>query len=117
MSAVRIVDNSLTVASLVNAKTEVGVQLAAEYLRGKANVTIPRASGAMQATGDVTREREGWVVSYDTPYAAYQHEEDLRHPDPTNPESSPLGERYWLKNAGEREHDEMLAIIAKAAKL
>jgi len=55
---------------------------AAEHVLEEANRTIPHEEGVMMRSGqtDVDRTALEATVSYDTPYARYQHEElHLRH--------------------------------------
>lgn len=57
---------------------------AGEFLLEAANRTVPHEEGTLEGSGTVTIVRKGAttaaVVSYDTPYAARQHEDTrLRH--------------------------------------
>lgn len=61
-----------------------GLLIAAEYILGEANHTVPFLVGIMEHSGVATvdEQRLAAAVSYDTPYAVRQHEDlTLRHPN------------------------------------
>lgn len=59
-----------------------GVRIAAEHLLGESRQLVPIEEGTLERSGtvDVDDASESASVSYDTPYAVYQHERlDLKH--------------------------------------
>lgn len=69
-------------ASVLNGAANRGVALAAEHLLGVANEKVPIEESTLMKSGTVSTDPENFTaaVSYDTPYAARQHEDmNLRH--------------------------------------
>lgn len=63
-------------------QVEGGLQLAAEHILAEATDLVPIEEGTLQRSGTVSIDAMGTTaaVSYDTPYAARQHEEiNWRH--------------------------------------
>lgn len=75
---------------------------AAEYTLEEANRTVPIEEGTLERSGTVTVDHQGLraVVSYDTPYAARQHEDTRLKHDP--------GRRAKWLELTLREHQERL---------
>ncbi len=75
--------NGDIVSAMIQANAPEALNHAAELLRGYSQPLVPMDTGILRATGQVTPATPGNLeahVSYDTPYAARQHEElDWRH--------------------------------------
>lgn len=57
-----------------------GVALAAEVVLDESNRRVPHEEGTLEGSGTVTVDGVRATVSYDTPYAVRQHEDqDMRH--------------------------------------
>ncbi|MHA3724322.1 hypothetical protein ACXR2T_10625 [Leucobacter sp. HY1910] len=73
------------VQAMISANSTEALNHAAELLRGDSVPLAPVDRGPLRASAQVTPATEGGLtayVSYDTPYAARQHEElDWRHDD------------------------------------
>lgn len=68
--------------SVLNGSANRGVALAAEHILGVSNEKVPIEEDTLQRSGTVSTDRGNFTaaVSYDTPYAARQHEDmSLRH--------------------------------------
>lgn len=68
----------------IAAAAQRAVLLAGEHVLGESSKVVPIEEGTLSRSGKATAETQGDVavaaVSYDTPYAARQHEElDYRH--------------------------------------
>jgi hypothetical protein len=86
---------------------EVGLRHAAEHLRGVSQQAAPIDEGTLRASAAVTVLNGGTrvAVSYNTPYAARQHEElGWRHPKG--------GRAKYLEGPAHEEDATMRAIIA-----
>ncbi|WP_132974547.1 hypothetical protein [Ornithinimicrobium sufpigmenti] len=59
--------------------TERGVYLAAEHLKGVAQQSAPVDESTLRNSAAVTHDGTQAIVSFDTPYAARQHEELTWH--------------------------------------
>lgn len=82
------------------------VEAAAELLEQESNALVPDLSGEMQASSKVSVDRgePASAVSYDTPYAARQHEDlGARHDD---------GQAKFLEQALHSNSRELLAVMA-----
>lgn len=82
------------------------VVAAAELLEQESNALVPDLSGALQASSKVSVDRGEGVaaVSYDTPYAARQHEDlSARHDD---------GAAKFLETALHSNSRELLNVMA-----
>lgn len=68
-------------AQATRAQVEGGLQLAAEHVLARATELVPIEEGTLQRSGTVSIDAMGTTaaVSYDTPYAARQHEELTWH--------------------------------------
>lgn len=85
-----------------------GVRLAAEHLRTTAVQQTPLETGALRNSAQVTTEGTAAAVSYNTPYAAKQHEElGYSHKD---------GKAKYLESATVSERSKMLDIIGQQIK-
>jgi hypothetical protein len=92
---------------------------AAEILLGKANETVPHATGALERSGTVVAGDSitEYVVGYNTPYAVRQHEDtSLNHPDPRNPASRPEGRARWLVETAETMDEALARHVAASTK-
>jgi hypothetical protein len=93
---------------VLNGSANRGVALAAEHLLGVANEKVPIEESILLKSGTVSTDPENFVaaVSYDTPYAARQHEEmHWRHDDNRTAK--------WLENAMNAEVQTSAEIIRK----
>lgn len=76
--------NLTGVQALLEAAAERAVLLGAEHVLSESTKVVPIEEGTLSRSGRATAETQGAAavaaVSYDTPYAARQHEElDYRH--------------------------------------
>jgi len=100
-------------AALVRAAVSEVLESAADALLEEASQTIPHASGAMELSGDTHVDGHDAQVFYQGPYVIRQHEDlTLRHPDPTNPNSSPNGRGRWLELATKEHAPRLIAQMA-----
>lgn len=99
------------ISDIVNGAAVRGLALAAEHVLGESNKNIPHEEGILEGTGSTSvdaRELQA-AISYDTPYAAVQHEDmTLRHDNGRSAK--------YLENALNGETDAVRNIIAKAIK-
>jgi len=92
---------------ILNGSANRGVALAAEHLLGVANEKVPIEESTLLKSGTVSTDPENFAaaVSYDTPYAARQHEDmHNRHDDGRTAK--------WLENAMNAEVETAAKIIA-----
>ena len=100
------------------------VAMKALYAGGEEVLTIskdlaPHATGTMERDTGVKRvDSEGKVyVHYDQPYARRQHEDlELRHPDPTNPLSTPGRVPKFLEKALQQHGPMVIQKVAQALR-
>lgn len=59
----------------VQGRLERGLDAGLEYLRAESMKQVPHQEGILQGTARTSRDGLTGAVSYDTPYAARQHEE------------------------------------------
>lgn len=86
---------------------------AAEMVGGKADNIIPWATGSLDAAKFIQETGRGTAyIGYSAPYAAYQHDEILRHPDPLNPLSLEGREDHYLEKPLLNSQKEIEAIYA-----
>lgn len=89
-----------------------GMQVAAEALLAHSNARVPLADGLLKASGKASSEYDAdgviGAVSYNTPYAARQHEE-LGY-------SHAVGEAKYLENAKIDFANEFKSIIAQTIR-
>ena len=92
---------------ILNGSANRGVALAAEHLLQVANVKVPIEENTLERSGTVSTDPANFAaaVSYDTPYAARQHEDmSLRHDSGRTAK--------WLENAMNAEVQTSAKIIA-----
>jgi hypothetical protein len=71
----------------------------AEKILAKANnEETPWASGQLGGSGDIEDREDEVIISFNTPYARRQHEEEMRHPDPRNPISVAGRKDHYLRD-------------------
>lgn len=88
---------------------EKAVQEAAEFLLTEANKTVPHDEGTLERSGSVSGDGLTAAVSYDTPYAARQHEDiAFHHPG--------KGEAKWLENTLTSEADTVGRVVQTAMR-
>ncbi|KUM31886.1 hypothetical protein AQ436_01865 [Arthrobacter sp. EpRS66] len=90
---------------------EKGLVLGAEHVLGESNKRVPHEEGTLENSGSVSYEggKLRAAISYDTPYAAVQHEDmSLRHDKGR--------EAKYLENALNAEKDTVGEIIAQVAR-
>lgn len=95
----------------LNGALEKGLVLGAEHVLGESNKRVPHEEGTLENTGSVSYEggKLRAAISYNTPYAAVQHEDmSLRHDDGR--------EAKYLENALNAEKDTVGEIIAKVTR-
>jgi hypothetical protein len=80
-----------------------------EDLLHEANKTIPLETGTMMRSGQTEVDGLSGQVSYDTPYAVYQHEDASLHHDP--------GRRdHWLLKAGDENQRRYANRVAETVR-
>lgn len=107
MSSAELTWNGGRVSRAAALAAEVGLRHAAEHLRGVSQQATPVDEGTLRASAAVTVLDGGTrvAVSYNTPYAARQHEElGWRHPRG--------GRAKYLEGPAHEEEATMRAIIA-----
>lgn len=88
----------------------------AEAILAESLKEVPLATGTLARSATVTDspQQSAVYVSYNTPYAAKQHEDlTLRHPDPRNPLSTPGRKAKYLEDPFNR----LKAKVMKAVRL
>lgn len=86
-----------------------GAFLAGEHILGVAVQNAPVDEGTLRNSGATTRDGTTCVISFDTPYAAKQHEElDYHHPRG--------GGAKFLEKAMVTERDTAQALITRAIR-
>lgn len=88
-----------------------GLDIAAEHVLEESNRIVPHEEGTLERSGTVTVDRSHLTaaVSYDTPYAVRQHEDqDLNHKG--------KGEAKYLEKALDRSRRVVPKIIAAEVK-
>ncbi|WP_449281252.1 hypothetical protein [Leucobacter sp.] len=107
MSGVSTEWNGDLVQAMIQANAPEALNHGAELLRGYSQPLAPIDTGILRATGQVTPATESNLeshVSYDTEYAARQHEElDWRHDE---------GQAKYLEQPLEDHRDEITQAIA-----
>jgi hypothetical protein len=94
------------VAGIFARGTERGAREAAEHILSKSNQRVPIEDLRLMQSGKVSQEGGIAVVSYDTPYALKQHEDQRLTHDPGRTSK-------YLENAFNAEKREALEIIAR----
>jgi hypothetical protein len=88
---------------------ERGLRDAVEFLLTEANKSVPHDEGTLERSGQASVSGTKGAVSYDTPYAARQHEDmTLRHDG--------KGRSKWLEVAFSQEAKTVGKIIATATR-
>ena len=90
---------------------EKGLVLGAEHVLGESNKRVPHEEGTLENSGSVSYEggKLRAAISYDTPYAAVQHEDmTLKHDEGR--------EAKYLENALNAEKDTVGEIIAQVTR-
>lgn len=82
-----------------------GLRIAGEMLRRDAANTVPHDVGILEGSARVTQQGNEVAVSYDTPYAVYQHERPLRHPG--------KGRQRWLERTLNEKQQKYQNVVAK----
>lgn len=96
---------------ILNGSAARGVALAAEHILGESNKKVPLEEATLKRSGTVSTDPDNFTaaISYDTPYAARQHEDmHARHNDNRTAK--------YLENAMNSERDAALQIIADTIK-
>lgn len=97
--------NGDRIIQAVDGASKSGVRLAAEHLRQVSVQRTPLETGALRNSAKVTTEGKRAAVSYNTPYAAKQHEElGYSHKD---------GQAKYLEVSTISEKQAMAQIIAQ----
>ena len=93
----------------VRAAAEQGLQDATEALLEQSNRSVPIEEATLARSGTASRDGLHGVVSYDTPYAARQHEDTrLRH--------DPGRRAKWLELTLHEERSRLLEHIAEQVR-
>lgn len=78
---------------------------------------VPWSTGILGGSGNVQQEGETKVViSFNTPYAHYQHENVLQHPNPRDPRSLGGRKDHYLRDPFYDLQDEILSDLAEALR-
>lgn len=97
------------VLSEVNAAAGHGAREAGEFMLTEANKHVPHDEGTLERSGTVTQSGHTAAVSYDTPYAARQHEDlTYRHDG--------KGQAKWLESALTAEGDTAARVAQTAMR-
>lgn len=97
-----------TLAQL-HAGLEQGLDAGLEYLRGESMKQVPVDEGTLMRSATVSREGLSGAVSYDTVYAARQHEEtEWQHPNGRKAK--------YLEDPMTQDRQGILRAIAEASK-
>lgn len=102
--------NDERVLAVLKGATLEGLELAAEHLLQVSSSLAPHEEGDLERSGEVSTDPDepAAAVSFDRPYAVYQHESmNLRHDQGR--------QAKYLEQPMSTERDIMLALIAKAA--
>lgn len=92
------------IGSKMHTVAGLAARLAGEHLRERAVARTPVETGVLRASAKVTTDGTTAAVSYNTPYAARQHEEvGWQHND---------GEAKFLENAATAEAETLKQIVA-----
>jgi len=94
----------------IGAGLERGLGLAVEHLLTESNKSCPNDEGTMERSGQASVDGTRGAVSYDTPYAARQHEDMSLHHDGK-------GRAKWLEATMAQEANTVGKIIATAAQV
>lgn len=100
------------VMNALSGALEKGLVLGAEHVLGESNKRVPHEEGTLENSGSVSYEggKLRATISYDTPYAAVQHEDmSLRHKGSGR-------EAKYLENALNAEKDTVGEIIARVTR-
>jgi hypothetical protein len=88
-----------------------------EIILTQAKDLVPKATGSLEGSGVVERQRDGVIVGFNTPYALEQHENiGLRHPDPTNPLSVSGRQAKYLQVPVDQNRGNIQALVLQAVK-
>lgn len=103
-------DGDRVIAELAAASMD-GAEVAGEHLLQVSSSRAPHEEGDLERSGEVSRDDSlgAVAVSFDRPYAVYQHESmNLRHDEGRTSK--------YLEGPMHEERDVMLALIARAAR-
>lgn len=105
-----------SLAEDMKAKAMEALQKGGEKILAKANnEETPWASGTLGGSGDVQQIDDHTVqVSFSTPYARRQHEDEMRHPDPRNPLSVAGRKDHYLRDPTIDLEDEIIQDVTDA---
>lgn len=96
------------IADQIGQASQSAVRRAAEHLRERAVARTPVETGVLRNSAKVTTDGTTAAVSYNTPYAARQHEEvGWQHND---------GEAKFLENAATAEAETMKQMVAETIR-
>ncbi len=90
-----------------------------EAILAESRKEVPHATGDLQRSSGVDDDwSKGTVyIWYTTPYAVRQHEDlTLRHPDPTNPISTPGRKAKYLEDPFNRMKDKVMKLARLRVK-
>lgn len=90
-----------------------------EVILAESRKEVPHATGNLQRMSGVDEDwPKGTVyIWYSTPYAIRQHEDlTLRHPDPTNPISTPGRKAKYLEDPFNRMKDKVMTLARLRVK-
>jgi hypothetical protein len=90
--------------------------LGAEMILARAKEEVPRATGALEESGQTEQQENSVVIRFDTPYATRQHEAVIRHPNPRDPRSTPGRKDHYLRDPFFELLDQVVENVAEAVK-
>jgi hypothetical protein len=105
-------DNSLDFVGLINRVAAMQGEACAaglEPVLALSEERVPKESGHLAGTGKITSEGDSAKITYDGPYARYQHEH-LHFNHPTG------GQPKYLETALTEKKDDALEIVARRIK-
>jgi len=87
-------------AEQIHQKAMAALLRGGEKILSKANSEeTPWSSGALGGSGNVEQDSDdAVVVSFNTPYAYYQHDNVLNHPNPRDPKSLAGRKDHYLRD-------------------
>lgn len=101
----KVTSNRKNVDARLKRGSSRGLAIAGEHIKGVSQAQVPKEEHVLEESAAVSVEGMEVAVSYDTPYAVYQHEQmGLNHTE---------GNAKYLENAFNSEADNAAEIIAR----
>lgn len=112
MSGVVVDWHGTEVAAATHERAVGALHEAGKFLLDAANETVPKETGALEASGQATVDEDNLrtAISYDEPYAVWQHEDtELRHEGE--------GRAKWLQLTMQERGEDALKVLAEGVRL